>query len=138
VDVAVAVAVENGLLTPVVRGVERLRLTELSAQIAQLADGARSGRMQQRELEGGSFAVSNLGMYGVDEFSAIINPPQAGILAVAAAKPQPVVGDDGQLSVGTVMTMTLSADHRVIDGAIAAEWIAVLVDRLQNPISLLL
>jgi pyruvate dehydrogenase E2 component (dihydrolipoamide acetyltransferase) len=138
VDVAVAVAVENGLLTPVVRGVERLRLTELSTQIAQLADGARSGRIQQHELEGGSFAVSNLGMHGVDEFSAIINPPQAGILAVAAAKPQPVVGEDGQLSVGNVMTMTLSADHRVIDGAIAAEWIAVLVDRLQNPISLLL
>jgi pyruvate dehydrogenase E2 component (dihydrolipoamide acetyltransferase) len=138
VDVAVAVAVDNGLLTPVVRGVERLRLTELSTQIAQLADSARSGRIQQHELEGGSFAVSNLGMHGVDEFSAIINPPQAGILAVAAAKPQPVVGEDGQLSVGNVMTMTLSADHRVIDGAIAAEWIAVLVDRLQNPISLLL
>jgi pyruvate dehydrogenase E2 component (dihydrolipoamide acetyltransferase) len=138
VDVAVAVAVDNGLLTPVVRGVERLRLTELSTQIAQLADSARSGRIQQHELEGGSFAVSNLGMHGVDEFSAIINPPQAGILAVAAAKPQPVVGEDGQLSVGNVMTMTLSADHRVIDGAIAAQWIAVLVDRLQNPISLLL
>jgi pyruvate dehydrogenase E2 component (dihydrolipoamide acetyltransferase) len=138
VDIAVAVAVANGLLTPVVRGVERLRLTELSTQIAELADGARSGRLRQHELEGGSFAVSNLGMHGVDEFSAIINPPQAGILAVAAAKPQPVVGDDGQLSVGNVMTMTLSADHRVIDGAIAAEWIAVVVNRLQNPVSLLL
>jgi pyruvate dehydrogenase E2 component (dihydrolipoamide acetyltransferase) len=138
VDVAVAVAVQNGLLTPVLRGVERLGLVELSTQIAQLADGARSGRLQQHELEGGSFAVSNLGMHGVDEFSAIINPPQAGILAVAAAKPQPVVGDDGQLAVGNVMTMTLSADHRVVDGAVAAEWIAVLVDRLQNPVSLLL
>ena len=138
VDVAVAVAVANGLLTPVLRGVERLGLVELSAEIARLADGARSGRLQQHELEGGSFAVSNLGMHGVDEFSAIINPPQAGILAVAAAKPQPVVGDDGRLAVGNVMTVTLSADHRVIDGTVAAEWIAVLVERLQNPVSLLL
>jgi pyruvate dehydrogenase E2 component (dihydrolipoamide acetyltransferase) len=138
VDVAVAVAVANGLLTPVLRGAERLGLLELSAQIARLADGARSGRLQQHELEGGSFAVSNLGMHGVDEFSAIINPPQAGILAVAAAKPQPVVGDDGRLAVGNVMTVTLSADHRVIDGTVAADWMAVLVKRLQNPVSLLL
>ena len=137
-DVAVAVAVPNGLLTPVVRGVERLGLVELSAEIARLADAARSGRLQQHQLEGGSFAVSNLGMHGVDEFSAIINPPQAGILAVAAAKPQPVIGDDGQLTVGSVMTMTLSADHRVVDGAVAADWVAALVDRLQNPVSLLL
>ena len=137
-DVAVAVAVPNGLLTPVVRGVERLGLVDLSTQIAELAEGARSGRLQQHQLEGGSFAVSNLGMHGVDGFSAIINPPQAGILAVGAAKPQPIVGDDGQLAVGNVMTMTLSADHRVVDGAVAAQWIAVLVERLQNPISLLL
>ncbi len=138
VDVAVAVAVPNGLMTPVVRGVERLGLVELSTQIARLADAARSGRLQQHELEGGSFAVSNLGMHGVDEFSAIINPPQAGILAVAAAKPRPVVGEDGQLAVAQVMTVTLSADHRVVDGAVAAEWMAALVDRLQNPVSLLL
>jgi pyruvate dehydrogenase E2 component (dihydrolipoamide acetyltransferase) len=138
VDVGVAVAVPNGLMTPVVRGAQKLGLVELSATLGELAERARSGRLQQHELEGGSFAVSNLGMYGVDEFSAILNPPQAGILAVAAAKRQPVVGDTGDLSVGTVMTVTLSADHRVIDGAIAAEWIAALVSRLENPISLLL
>lgn len=138
VDVAVAVAIPNGLLTPVVRGIERLRLTELSSEIARLAESARNGRLQQHELEGGSFAVSNLGMHGVDEFSAIINPPQAGILAVSAAKPQPVVDDDGQLAVGNLMTVTLSADHRVIDGAVAAEWIAALTKRLQEPVSLLL
>jgi pyruvate dehydrogenase E2 component (dihydrolipoamide acetyltransferase) len=138
VDVGVAVAVPNGLMTPVVRGAQKLGLTELSAQLGELAERARSGRLHQHELEGGGFAVSNLGMYGVDEFSAILNPPQAGILAVAAAKRQPVVGDSGELSVGTVMTVTLSADHRVIDGAIAAEWIAALVSRLENPISLLL
>ncbi len=138
VEVAVAVAIPNGLLTPVVRGVERLGLIELSAQIAELATTARSGRLLQHQLEGGSFTVSSLGMHGVQQFAAIINPPQAGILAVGAAKQQPVVDDDGQLSVGTVMAVTLSADHRVIDGAIAAEWVAAFVARLENPISLLL
>jgi pyruvate dehydrogenase E2 component (dihydrolipoamide acetyltransferase) len=124
-------------MTPVVRGAQRLGLVELSSHLAELAERARAGRLQQHELEGGSFAVSNLGMYGVDEFSAILNPPQAGILAVAAAKRQPVVTDEGELSVGTVMTVTLSADHRVIDGAIAAEWVAALVSRLEQPMSLL-
>jgi pyruvate dehydrogenase E2 component (dihydrolipoamide acetyltransferase) len=137
VDVAVAVAVTGGLLTPVVRGVERLGLVELSTRIAELAAGARTGRLQQHQLEGGSFTVSNLGMHGVDEFTAIINPPQAGILAVAAAKPGPLVDPDGRLAVGNVMTITLSADHRVIDGALAADWIAVLVNRLESPGSLL-
>jgi pyruvate dehydrogenase E2 component (dihydrolipoamide acetyltransferase) len=138
VDVAVAVAVPNGLLTPVVRGAQRLGLGELSTQIAQVADAARAGRLQQHQLEGGSFTVSNLGMYGVTEFSAIINPPQAGILAVSAAKQQPVVGEDGQIVVESVMTVTLSVDHRVIDGAVAAEWIAALVAYLENPVRLLL
>lgn len=138
VDIAIAVAVPGGLLTPVVRGVQQLSIGELSAQVAELADSARAGRLQQHQLEGGSFAVSNLGMYGVDEFSAIINPPQAGILAVSAAKPRPVVGEDGQLGVGTVMTLTLSADHRVVDGAVAAEWMAALVAGLEHPLRLLL
>jgi pyruvate dehydrogenase E2 component (dihydrolipoamide acetyltransferase) len=138
VDVAVAVAVPDGLLTPVVRGVHTLTVSELSARLADLAERARAGRLQQQELEGGSFSVSNLGMYGVDEFSAILNPPQAGILAVAAAKRQPVVEEDGRLGVGSVMTVTLSADHRVIDGAVAAEWMAALVRRLENPLSILL
>jgi pyruvate dehydrogenase E2 component (dihydrolipoamide acetyltransferase) len=138
VDVAVAVAVPNGLLTPVIRGVEHLGLVELSARIAELAATARSGRLQQRQLDGGSFTVSSLGMHGVQRFSAIINPPQSGILAVGAAERRPVVGEDGELSVGTVMTITLSADHRVIDGAVAAEWIAALRAGLENPVGLLL
>jgi len=137
VDVAVAVAVDGGLLTPVLRGVDRLTLVEVSETVAELAERARAGRLQQHELEGGSFSVSNLGMYGVDEFSAILNPPQSGILAVSAAKQQPVV-DDGQLAVGTVMSVTLSADHRVIDGAVAAEWMAAFVRRIENPVSALL
>ena len=138
VDVAVAVAVPDGLLTPVVRGVEQMGLVELSARIADLAATGRSGRLQQQLLEGGSFTVSSLGMHGVEEFAAIINPPQSGILAVGAAKQQPVVDDDGQITAATVMTVTLSADHRVIDGAVAAEWMAALQARLENPISLLL
>ncbi|MBW4031989.1 MAG: 2-oxo acid dehydrogenase subunit E2 [Acidobacteria bacterium] len=137
VDLAVAVAVEGGLLTPVLRSVETASLTALSASIAELAERARAGKLRQEELEGGSFSISNLGMYGVDEFSAILNPPQAGILAVSAAKQRPVV-DDGQLAVGNVMTVTLSADHRVIDGAVAAEWMAAFVRRVEHPVSLLL
>jgi pyruvate dehydrogenase E2 component (dihydrolipoamide acetyltransferase) len=138
VDIAVAVAVANGLLTPVLRQVQDLGLVELSARLAELVDTARSGRLQQHQLEGGSFTVSSLGMHGVAEFAAIINPPQVGILAVGAARQQPVVGADGQLSVGSVMTVTLSADHRVIDGAVAAEWMAALVARLESPVSLLI
>jgi pyruvate dehydrogenase E2 component (dihydrolipoamide acetyltransferase) len=137
VDLAVAVAVEGGLLTPVVRAADRLTLVEVAATVSDLAERARAGRLKQDELEGGAFSVSNLGMYGVDEFSAILNPPQSGILAVAAAKEQPVV-DAGVLGVGTVMTVTLSADHRVIDGAVAAEWMAAFVRRIENPVSVLL
>jgi len=137
VDLAIAVAVDGGLLTPVLRSVQTMSLTEVGAQVTELADRARAGKIRQEELEGGSFSISNLGMYGVDEFSAILNPPQAGILAVGAAKQQPVVVD-GELAVGTVMTVTLSADHRVIDGAVAAEWMAAFVRRVENPVSVLL
>ncbi|MFE7844212.1 pyruvate dehydrogenase complex dihydrolipoamide acetyltransferase [Microbacterium sp. NPDC057407] len=137
VDVAVAVAVPGGLLTPVVRGVERLRLGELSATVRALAQRARDGGLKQHELEGGSFSVSNLGMYGTTEFSAIINPPHSGILAVGAATPRPVVGADGALTVATVMTVTLSADHRVLDGAVAAQWLAAFVRHIENPLGML-
>jgi pyruvate dehydrogenase E2 component (dihydrolipoamide acetyltransferase) len=137
VDMAIAVAIPGGLVTPVVRGVNRLTLTELAASIRDLAGRGRDGKLKQHELEGGSFSVSNLGMYGTREFSAIINPPQAGILAVGAASPRPVVGPDGELTVGNVMTVTLSADHRVLDGALAAEWLAAFVARIENPVSIL-
>jgi pyruvate dehydrogenase E2 component (dihydrolipoamide acetyltransferase) len=138
VDIAIAVAVEGGLLTPIVRDAGNSTLSQISATVAELAERARAGRIRQEELEGGSFSISNLGMYGVDEFSAILNPPQSGILAVSAAKPRPVVGDDGELKVATVMTVTLSADHRVIDGAVAAEWMAAFVRRVENPLSILI
>ena len=137
VDVAVAVAVEGGLLTPVLRGVDRMSLSVVATTVADLAQRARGGRLQQAELEGGSFAVSNLGMYGVSEFSAILNPPQSGILAVGGAAPRPVVVD-GELVTATVMTVTLSADHRVIDGAVAAQWMAAFVRRIENPLTILI
>jgi len=137
VDIGVAIAIENGLVTPVVRGVERLSLGDIQRTVADYAARARAGRIKLDELEGGSFAVSNLGMYGVDEFSAILNPPQSGILAVSAAKPRAVVGDDGQLAVASVMTVTLSADHRAVDGALAAEWMQAFVDYIEHPIKLL-
>lgn len=136
-DIAVAVAVDGGLLTPVIRGVESLTVSAIATQIADLAARARAGRIQQHELEGGSFSVSNLGMYGVSEFSAILNPPQSGILAVGGATQRPVVVE-GELAVGTVMTVTLSADHRVIDGAVAAQWMAAFVRRIENPLTILI
>ncbi len=136
VDIAVAVAIDGGLVTPVVRGVDRLSLSEISTAVVDLAERARAGRLKQHELEGGSFAVSNLGMYGTKEFSAIINPPQAGILAVGAARQAPVVDGD-QLAVGTVMTVTLSADHRVLDGAVGAQLLAAIVERIENPLRML-
>ncbi len=138
VDIAVAVSVDGGLLTPVVRGVERMALGELSATIRDLAERARAGRIKQRELEGGSFSVSNLGMYGTTEFSAILNPPHAGILAVGAAQKQPVVGADDSIEVATMMTVTLSADHRVLDGALAAQWLAAFQGKIENPVTILI
>jgi pyruvate dehydrogenase E2 component (dihydrolipoamide acetyltransferase) len=136
-DIAVAVAVDGGLLTPVLRGVDLLPLSAIAAQIADLAARARDGKIKQHELEGGSFSVSNLGMYGVSEFSAILNPPHSGILAVGAATARPVVVE-GELAVGTVISVTLSADHRVIDGAVAAQWMAAFVRRIENPLTILI
>lgn len=136
VDMSVAVSIEGGLVTPVLRSVERMTLTEIATTVADLAERARAGRLKQHELEGGSFAVSNLGMYGITEFSAIINPPQSAILAVGRATPQAVVVD-GALAVATVMTVTLSADHRVLDGALAAQWLAAFVNRVENPVGML-
>ncbi|HEX4698229.1 MAG TPA: dihydrolipoamide acetyltransferase family protein [Actinomycetes bacterium] len=132
VDVAVAVATEGGLVTPVVRGVPDLSVTAVARSVRDLAERARSGRLQQHELEGGTISVTNLGMYGTEEFAAIISPPQASILAVGAAREEPVVVD-GRLEVGTVMRLTLSVDHRPVDGVTAARWLAVLVDLLEHP-----
>ncbi len=136
VDIAIAVAIDGGLVTPVVRGVNRRSLGDVSESIRELAERGRAGRLRQDEIEGGSFSVSNLGMYGTQEFSAIINPPHSGILAVGAARKMPIVVGD-ELQIGTVMTVTLSADHRVLDGALAAQWLAAFVARIENPVSIL-
>jgi pyruvate dehydrogenase E2 component (dihydrolipoamide acetyltransferase) len=135
-DIAVAVTTEGGLYTPVVRGVEKRSLSNLNLEISDLAARARAGKLRQDELEGGSFTVSNLGMFGTQEFSAILNPPQSGILAVGAASERAVVVD-GQIAIANVMTVTLSADHRAIDGALAAKWLAAFVQRIENPLSML-
>lgn len=136
VDIAVAVTTDGGLLTPVIRGVEKRSLSNLSMEIAELAGRARAGKLRQEELEGGSFAVSNLGMFGTKEFTAILNPPQSGILAVGAASPRAIV-EDGQVVVANIMTVTLSADHRAVDGALAAQWLSAFVKRIENPLSML-
>jgi pyruvate dehydrogenase E2 component (dihydrolipoamide acetyltransferase) len=136
VDISIAVATEGGLVTPVLRGVEGMKLSAIARESAALAARARERKLRQHELDGGTFTVSNLGMYGTAEFSAIINPPQSGILAVGAARQQPVVVD-GSLAVATVMRCTLSVDHRAIDGALAARWLAAFTARLENPLSTL-
>lgn len=132
VDIAVAVATDAGLITPVVRGVEKQGLNQLAASTQDLFGRARDGKLKQDEIQGGTISVTNLGMFGTDEFFAIINPPQSMILAVGAARKKPVVKDD-QITIATVMNFTLSVDHRSIDGALAAEWLAAFTKRFENP-----
>jgi pyruvate dehydrogenase E2 component (dihydrolipoamide acetyltransferase) len=136
VDVSVAVATDNGLVTPVVRGVDRLSLHQLVAATQDLVTRAKDRRLKQSELEGGSISVTNLGMFGTEEFAAIINPPQAAIIAVGAARQEPVVADGG-LAVATVMHVTLSVDHRPVDGATAAQWMRTFVELLESPAQIL-
>jgi pyruvate dehydrogenase E2 component (dihydrolipoamide acetyltransferase) len=133
VDISIAVATEGGLVTPVLRGIDGKRLSDVARESQDLAQRARERRLRQEELEGGTFSVSNLGMYGTVEFSGIINPPQSGLLAVGAAKQQPVV-TDGAVTVATVMRCTLSIDHRALDGALAARWLAAFTTRLEHPL----
>jgi pyruvate dehydrogenase E2 component (dihydrolipoamide acetyltransferase) len=132
VDISIAVATDNGLITPVVRGINHMSLAQLNISTGDLIDRARNGRLKQNEIEGGSFSVTNLGMYGTDEFSAILNPPQSAILAVGAAKQKPVV-IDGEIKIRSVINFTVSVDHRAIDGAVAAQWLAAFVKRFENP-----
>lgn len=132
VDISVAVATDNGLITPVVRAVNQMNLNQLSAATEDLIARARIGRLKQNEIEGGTFSVTNLGMYGTDEFFAILNPPQSAILSVGAAKQKPVVVD-GVVKIASVINFTLSVDHRAIDGTLAAQWLAAFVKRFENP-----
>ncbi|PCH74332.1 MAG: pyruvate dehydrogenase complex dihydrolipoamide acetyltransferase [Rhodobacteraceae bacterium] len=136
-DVAVAVAVEGGLFTPVLQDAETKSLSALSAQMKDLAARARDKKLAPHEYQGGSFAISNLGMFGIDNFDAVINPPHGAILAVGAGVKKPIVGKDGELAVATVMSVTLSVDHRVIDGALGAQLLQAIKDNLENPIVML-
>ncbi|SLN69773.1 Dihydrolipoyllysine-residue acetyltransferase component of pyruvate dehydrogenase complex [Roseovarius gaetbuli] len=136
-DVAVAVAIEGGLFTPVLKDAEMKSLSALSTEMKDLASRARDRKLAPQEYQGGTFAISNLGMFGIDNFDAVINPPHGAILAVGAGKKQPVVGSDGELAVATVMSVTLSVDHRVIDGAMGAELLNQIVDNLENPMVML-
>ncbi len=136
-DIAMAVAVDGGLVTPVIWAAEQKGLAEIAATSRDLATRARNGTLAPEEFAGGSFTISNLGMFGIREFAAVINPPQGAILAVGAGEERPVVRD-GQLAVATVMTVTLSADHRVVDGAVGAEWLQAFKGYIEAPVTMLL
>ena len=136
-DISVAVAIEGGLFTPVLQDADSKSLSKLAVEMKDLAARARSRKLAPHEYQGGSFSISNLGMMGIDNFDAVINPPQGAILAVGAGKKRPVVSDDGTLSVATVMSVTMSVDHRVIDGALGAELLDAIVNNLEHPMSML-
>ncbi len=137
VDISVAVAIPDGLITPIIRKADQKGLATISREMKDLAGRARTGKLKPEEFQGGGFSISNMGMFGVTEFSAIINPPQAAILAVAAGQKRPVVKSDS-LAIATVMTCTLSVDHRVVDGALGATWLREFKRILEDPLSLLL
>ncbi|MHC9234207.1 pyruvate dehydrogenase complex dihydrolipoamide acetyltransferase [Pseudooceanicola sp. 502str34] len=136
-DVAVAVAIEGGLFTPVLKDADMKSLSALSAEMKDLATRARDRKLAPHEYQGGSFAISNLGMFGIDNFDAVINPPHGAILAVGSGVKKPVVNDAGEIDVATVMSVTLSVDHRVIDGALGAELLKAIVENLENPMVML-
>ena len=139
-DVAVAVATDGGLITPVIRDAQSKSLTTISEEMIDLATRARDGKLKPHEYQGGTFSISNLGMFGIKDFSAVINPPHGAILAVGKGEKRPVVrsGENGdELAIATVMSATLSCDHRVVDGAVGARWLNAFQKRLENPFSML-
>ncbi|MCE5972100.1 2-oxo acid dehydrogenase subunit E2 [Sinirhodobacter sp. WL0062] len=136
-DVAVAVAIEGGLFTPVLQDAEGKSLSKLSSEMKDLAKRARDRKLTPHEYQGGSFAISNLGMFGIENFDAVINPPHGAILAVGAGVKKPIVNAAGEIEVATMMSMTLSVDHRVIDGALGAQLLSAIVENLENPVAML-
>lgn len=137
VDISVAVATDGGLITPIIKDADRKGLGTISAEMKDLAARARDNKLKPEEFQGGTFSISNLGMFGIKEFSAIINPPQACILAIGAGEQRPVV-KDGALAIATVMSATLSVDHRVVDGALGAQYMQAFKALVEDPISLML
>jgi pyruvate dehydrogenase E2 component (dihydrolipoamide acetyltransferase) len=137
VDISVAVSIPDGLITPIIRKADQKGLASISREMKDLGARAKSGKLKPEEFQGGTFSISNLGMFGTKQFTAIINPPQAAILAVGAGEKRPVVKNDA-LAIATVMTCTLSVDHRVADGALGAEWMSVFKSLIEDPLSLML
>jgi pyruvate dehydrogenase E2 component (dihydrolipoamide acetyltransferase) len=137
VDISIAVAIPDGLITPIIRQADGLGLAAISNKMKDLGARAKAGKLKPDEFQGGGFSISNLGMFGIAEFAAIINPPQSAILAVGAGEKRPVVKND-QLAIATLMTVTLSCDHRVVDGALGAEFLATLKGIIEEPLSLML
>ena len=137
VDISVAVSIADGLITPIIRKADQKGLAAISNEMKELAGRAKAGKLKPEEFQGGGFSISNMGMFGVSSFAAIINPPQSAILAVGAGTQRPVV-KDGALAIATVMTCTLSVDHRVVDGALGAEWLAAFKTIVEDPLSLML
>ncbi|MEM7546672.1 MAG: pyruvate dehydrogenase complex dihydrolipoamide acetyltransferase [Pseudomonadota bacterium] len=135
-DVSVAVAIDGGLITPVIRDAETKTISAISTEMKDLAARARDRKLSPSEYQGGAFSISNLGMMGIENFDAVINPPQGAILAVGAGKSKPVVRDD-DITIATIMSLTLSVDHRVIDGALGAEFLAAIKHHIENPVALL-
>jgi pyruvate dehydrogenase E2 component (dihydrolipoamide acetyltransferase) len=136
-DISVAVATERGLITPVVRGADAKGLETISNEMKALIEKAHAGKLAPEEYQGGTFSISNLGMYGIKQFEAVINPPQGCILAIGAGEKRPLVRDDA-LAIATVMSCTLSVDHRVVDGAVGARFLAAFKRLLEDPVSMLL
>jgi pyruvate dehydrogenase E2 component (dihydrolipoamide acetyltransferase) len=137
IDISIAVATENGLITPILRQVDSKGLEVISNQVKALAEKAKNGRLQPNDYQGGGFSISNLGKYGIKSFSAIINPPQSCILAVGASEKRPIVKND-ELAIATMFSCTLSADHRVVDGAVAAEFLQAFKHYIENPLQMML
>ena len=137
VDISVAVAIPDGLITPIIRKADQKGLAAISNEMKDLAARAKAGKLKPDEFQGGSFSISNLGMYGISSFSAIINPPQGGILAIGAGEKRPVVKGE-QIAIATMMTVTLSCDHRVVDGAVGAEFLAAFKSIVERPLGLML
>ena len=138
VDMSIAVDTGNGLITPIVKGAESKGLAEISETVKELATRAKAGKLQPQEFQGGSFTISNLGMFGINQFTAIINPPQACILAVGGTEKKVVVGKTGEPTVASMMRVTMSCDHRVVDGAVGAQWLQHFKKFMENPQAMLL
>ncbi len=137
IDISVAVSIPDGLITPIIRNADTKSVASIAREGKSLFERAKQGKLKPAEFQGGTFSISNMGMYGVREFAAIINPPQSAILAVAAGEPRPIVRA-GQLAIATIMTCTISVDHRVIDGALASEWLGTFKSLVEDPLGLLL